>query len=301
MGYVLGLVGIFFMVNSWDESGAWHAWYNSLSQKLYSLCQGFEKSLGERERGIPVRNLDLFNILVTPFLEASDAEMHIQERTQTVGLQIHNKGATLGRLLAILSTDNGLACEGADSSILESKLNAHWQAHSVFPDSVDILKTLADYAFAIGKEAEAPSEGAKKDTLNAVKNNVLFGCYQIANELTRHLQPLYDHKPESLDSMLEPYCSPYNNLLDHGARDFAIQAYENFIKILQEKNGGDRYPPLEGPPYHINERQKRIQQRLDSYDQIPQLLGTLKELNEKILAQGLASAWPSPLQSQGRT
>jgi hypothetical protein len=289
------------VVNSWDGSGAWYAWYNSLSQKLYSLCQGFEESLGERERGIPARNLDPFKILVTPFLEASDAEMNIQERRQTVGLQIHNKGATLGRLLAILSTNNGLACDGADPSILEYKLNAHWQAHSVFPDSVGILKTLADYAFAIGNEAEALSEGAEKDTLNALKNNVLFGCYQIANELTRHLQSLYDHKPESWHSMLKPYGLPEDLSQNYGVAENAIQAYEKFIERLQEKNGGDRYPPLEGPPYHINERQKRIQQRLDSYEEIPQLLTTLEELNEKILAQGLSSTWPSPLQSQGRT
>ncbi len=279
------------MVNSWDGSEKWLTWYNHVSQNLYSLCQGFEESLGEGGRGIPVRNLDLFNILVTPFLEASDAEIAMQDRRgqQTVGLQIHNKGATLGRLLAILSTDNGLACEGTDLSILEYKLNAHWQAHSVFPDSVGILKTLADYAFAIGKEAEAPSARAKKDTLNAVKNNVLFGCYQIANELTGHLQSLYDHKPESLDSMLEPYCFPYNNLSNHGARDFAIQEYEKVIKSLQEKNGGDRYPPLEGPPYHIGKRQERIQQRLSSYEEIPQLQETLSGLMNNILEQKLFS------------
>lgn len=289
------------MVDSGDGLEGWRAWYNNLSSKLYSLCKGFEKSLGEAERGIPVRNLSPFKTLVAPFLEAAEIEIQDCTGQQTFAMLIHNKGATLGRLLAILSTDNASACGSIDPNTLQYKLNAHWQAHSVFPDSVDILKTLADYAFAIGSEAEALSEGARKDTLNTIKNNVLFGCYQIANELTRHLQSLYADKPESLDSMLEPYCHPYNDLSEHGAREFAMQTYEEFIKSLQEKNGGDRYPPLNGPPYHIEERQARIQQRLLSYDQIPQLQQTLSQLMNGILEQGLSSTWSSPLQFQGRT
>jgi hypothetical protein len=288
------------MVNSWDESGAWVAWYSHVSQSLYSLCEGFETSLGEREKGIKVGNLPPFKTFVTPFLEASDAEMHIQERRQTVALQIHNKGATLGRLLAILSTHNALAYNYHDPNDLQTILNAHWQAHSVFPDSVDVLTTLAESAFAIGKEAESLSEGAQKDTLNAIKNNVLFGCYQIANELTRHLQSLYDDKPKSWHSMITPDGLPDDLSENYGVAENAIQAYEKFIKSLQEKNGGDRYPPLDGPPYHIGKRQERIQKRLSSYDEIPQLLGTLKELNENILGEHLSSAWPSLEQPQGR-
>jgi hypothetical protein len=286
------------MVNSWDESGAWETWYSHVSESLYYLCDGFETSLGEREKGIKVGNLPLFKTFVTPFLEASDAEMDIQERRRTVGLQIHNKGATLGRLLAILSTNNRLVYHN-DPNDRQTILHAHWQAHSVFPDSVDVLTTLAESAFAIGKEAESLSEGAQKDTLNSIKNNVLFGCYQIANELTRHLQSLYDDKPESWHSMLTPYGLPDDLSENYGAAENAIQMYVNFIESLQEKNGGDRYPKLDGPPYHIGKRQERIQQRLSSYDQIPPLQETLSKLMNGILDQGLSPAWPSPQEPQG--
>ena len=278
------------MVDSWDSSSS-----QFQSSPLY-LYAGFQEGL------LSPSNFDqaYFDMAVSPFVEAlSISETHNrnavqlptavlapfqQQGEQTLGAQIGTNG-TLGRLLAILSRFNRCCLEYIDD--VDLVIDAHWQAHSVFPDSVGILKRLVEVAFAIGEEAENLPEGTQKNALSAIKHNVLVGCYPIANELAVRLSSIYSNKFNNVDGIREVYGS--------------LQNYDTYLQRLQEKN---TLPEIEGR--HPNARvlssaagvlstetiTERIQQRLLSYEKIPQLLRTLEELNEKILGEGLSSAWP---------
>ncbi len=198
---------------------------------------------------------------------------------QTLGEQINQNG-TLNRLFSIFAQckTSGIFNQSDFASFF---IEANWQAHSVFPDSVGILNRFTEAALAISETGETLPEGTKKDDFNAIKHSVLVGCHLIATDLYRELNWIYKNRPTSEED-------------SYGGCD--SKEYDGYLQRLLEKN---TLPETGGGRSEV--RVPSVAQRLASYDQIPQLLGTLKELNEKILAQGLSSAWPFLEQSQGRT
>jgi hypothetical protein len=233
--------------------------------------------------------VDFFNEFARFFWDATDiAARYPQDNVvsallqgagdQNLGEQISTNG-TLNRLFSIFAQCK-TSSSFNDSDFASLFLDAHWQAHSVFPDSVDVLKTLTKSAFAIGEEAETLPEGTKKEDFNAIKRHVLVGCHLIATDLFRELKWIYEDRPTS-----EEACY----------RGCDSKDYDGYLQRLREKNTfpeTGRGQPEAGVP--------SIGERVASYDQIPQLQETLSGLMNNILAQGLSSAWPSPQEPQGR-
>ena len=273
------------------------------SQPQISPCylySGFDQSLFQSLLSYPSHfDQAYFNMAASPFLEAlSIAETHNRnahqlpttvlaafqrQGDQTFGTQI-STNSTLSRLLAILSRFNRCCLEYIDD--VDLVIDAHWQAHSVFPDSVDILKKFVDAAFAIGEEAKDLPEGEQKNALNAIKHNILVGCYPIANELAVRLESIYDNKFTSVDQIAAIFTS--------------LEAYDDSLQTLHEKNtmpkiGGRpeaRVLPSAAGALSTGTVRERIQQRLSSYEKIPELLQILKQIKNRILDESLFSSWP---------
>lgn len=270
MGYVLGLVGIFYMVNSWgDALQRGQQLADNLRESFFTEYAKFFLDATDIAMRYSQNEQDSSNAVLAPF-----------QGHQTLGEQINQNG-TLNRLFTIFAQCKTSRTTFKDSNSGSLFIEANWQAHSVFPNSVGILNRFTEAALAISETAETLPEGTKKDDFNAIKHSVLVGCHLIATDLSRELNWIYKNRPTSEED-------------SYGGCD--SKEYDDYLQRLLEKN---TLPETGGGRSEV--RVPSVAQRLASYDQIPQLLGTLKELNEKILAQGLSSTWPSPLQSQGRT
>ena len=155
------------MVDSWgDALQRGQQLADNLRESFFKEYAKFFLDATDIAMRCPQNEHDSSNAVLAPF----QGQGH-----QTLGEQINQNG-TLNRLFSIFAQckTSGIFNQSDFASFF---IEANWQAHSVFPDSVGILNRFTEAALAISETAETLPEGTKKDDFNAIKHSVLVGCH----------------------------------------------------------------------------------------------------------------------------